>query len=77
VDGQVDVTPEERLLDLLDEDPFPTDPGQGNVLQNISLRPDGDNLYGNPGMAFPDPVRDPSGLRQRQGAPPRSDPECL
>jgi hypothetical protein len=77
VDGQVDVAPEERLLDLLDEDPFSADPGQRDVLQDVPFRPDGDKLYDNPRMALPNPVRDPPGLRQRQGASPRSDPDRL
>ena len=76
VDGQIDIAAKEHLLDFPDENPFAADPRQWNVMQDIPLGTDRDELHRDAGMTIPDPLRNPSGLNEREGAPSGSKPQC-
>ena len=67
VDSHIDVAAEERVLDLLDEQPLPAGLGEGRVLQPIARRLDHDDLAGRP-TGLPDAGCHLVGLPQRQRA---------
>jgi hypothetical protein len=75
VDGEVDVAGEQRVLDLLHEQPLAANLGQRRVGQPITRRLDDDDLAAGAGTLL-DQRSNRVGLKQRQLAAARAQSEC-
>ena len=66
--GQIGLALQQRLLQLLDEQPLAADLGQGHVEDAIALGLDGHQHNGLPGIQRPQARGHMLGLPERQGA---------
>ena len=71
---EIDRAGEQRILDFLDEEPFATDPCQPNLGEPITGGPDDDDLARHAG-ARPEQVGDGVGLKERERAAARAEPQ--
>ena len=75
VHGDVDRSVKDRALDLLGEQPRPTDGSQWRVAVAVSLGADLDELHIQTGMIAAQAVRNPFGLPARQAAAASANPQ--
>ena len=73
MNGDINLTAQQRLFDLLDKNTLASNFDEGNILHDVALGFNDNDFHLHFRMLFLQSVRHPAGLRKRQSASPRAD----